>query len=88
MTEKSPDERPHGLVVGLDKLGVEALFDDLIIARAAPSSAKLTEVLGAAPRYGSVRVARLLEHCRVSPTKTIGGLSPRQRRELVAALEE
>ena len=52
------------------------------------ASAKLTEVLGAVPRCGSVRVARLLEHCRVSPNKTIGGLSPRQRRELVAALQE
>jgi len=52
------------------------------------ASAKLTEMLAAMPRYGRVKVGRLLEGCRVSPKKTFAGLSPRQRRELVAALEE
>ena len=51
-------------------------------------AAKPSEMLGALPRYGCVKVARLLERCRVSPKKTIGGLSARQRREIVAALEE
>jgi hypothetical protein len=52
------------------------------------ASAKITELLMALPRYGPVKVGRLLEHCQVSPRKTIGGLSERQRRELIRALED
>ena len=52
------------------------------------AAAKLTELLLALPGYGPVKVTRLLGRCRVSPTKTIGGLSARQREELIAALEE
>jgi hypothetical protein len=39
-------------------------------------------------KYGRVKAARIMERCRVSPSKTIGGLSERQRRELITALEE
>ena len=51
------------------------------------ASAKLTEVLAAVPKYGRIKTIRLLERCRVSPKKTIGGLSQRQRRELIKELE-
>ena len=50
------------------------------------ASAKLTELLEALPGYGPVKVARLLDRCRVSPHKTIGGLNERQRAELSRAL--
>jgi hypothetical protein len=33
-----------------------------------------------------VKVNRILTHCRISPSKTIGGLSERQRNELVSFL--
>jgi hypothetical protein len=46
------------------------------------------DVLMAAPKYGRVKAARIMERCRVSPSKTVGGLSDRQRRELISALEE
>jgi hypothetical protein len=52
------------------------------------ASAEVMELLMALPRFGPVRATRLLERCRVSPRKTIGGLSERQRRELIRALEE
>ena len=37
-------------------------------------------------KYGRVKVNRILTHCRISPSKTIGGLSERQRNELVSYL--
>ena len=52
------------------------------------ASAKVLEVLMALPRYGRMRATGLLERCHVSPKKTIAGLSERQRRELLKALEE
>lgn len=51
-------------------------------------TAKIADVIMAAPKYGRVKAARIMERCRVSPSKTVGGLSERQRRELIAALEE
>ena len=51
------------------------------------ASAKLAEVLLALPGYGPAKVTRLLEGCQVSPRKSFGGLTQRQRTELIAALE-
>lgn len=51
-------------------------------------TAKISDVIMAAPKYGRVKSARIMERCRVSPSKTVGGLSDRQRRELITALEE
>ena len=47
-------------------------------------TAKVFDLLLAVPKYGRVKVNRILTHCRISPSKTIGGLSQRQRNELVA----
>jgi len=49
-------------------------------------NAKVSELLLAVPKYGRVKVNRLLLQCRISSSKTLGGLSERQRRELVANL--
>ncbi len=38
------------------------------------------------PKYGRVKVNKVLVSCRISPSKTIGGLSQRQRTELVSML--
>ena len=46
-------------------------------------TAKVADLLMQVPKYGGVKVNRALQHCRVSPSKTIGGLSQRQRLELV-----
>jgi hypothetical protein len=49
-------------------------------------TAKVIDMLLAVPKYGRVKTNRILNQCRISPSKTIGGLSQRQRDELVAQL--
>ena len=49
-------------------------------------TAKVFDLLLAVPKYGRVKVNRILTHCRISPSKTLGGLSERQRNELVSYL--
>src|SRR5690349_7704785 len=46
-------------------------------------TAKVFDLLLAVPKYGRVKVNKVLAQCRISPSKTIGGLSERQRTELV-----
>ena len=50
------------------------------------ATAKVFDLLLAVPKYGRVKVNRILNQCRISPSKTIGGLSERQRDELVSFL--
>jgi hypothetical protein len=50
-------------------------------------TAKLFDILLAVPKYGRVKVTKVLTVCRISPSKTIGGLSERQRKELVGLLQ-
>ena len=49
-------------------------------------TAKVFDMLLAVPKYGRVKVNKVLTQCRISPSKTIGGLSQRQRDELVSLL--
>jgi S13-like H2TH domain len=49
-------------------------------------TAKVFDMLLAVPKYGRVKTNRILNMCRISPSKTIGGLSERQRTELIAQL--
>jgi hypothetical protein len=49
-------------------------------------TAKVFDMLLAVPRYGRVKVNRILAHCRISPSKTIGGMTERQRAELLSQL--
>jgi len=49
-------------------------------------TAKVFDLLLAVPKYGRVKVNKILTQCRISPSKTIGGLSQRQRAELVALM--
>ena len=49
-------------------------------------TAKVFDMLLAVPKYGRVKVNKVLQLCRISPSKTIGGLSQRQRTELVSML--
>ena len=57
------------------------------ILRDAPdyvSTAKVFDMLMAVPKFCRVKAARLLNQCRISQSKTVGGLSERQRAELVS----
>jgi hypothetical protein len=47
-------------------------------------TAKVIDMLLAVPKVGRVKANKVLKHCRVSPSKTFGGLSERQRKEIVA----
>ena len=49
-------------------------------------TAKVLDMLLAVPKYGRVKANKILNQCRISPSKTIGGLSERQRSELVTLL--
>jgi hypothetical protein len=49
-------------------------------------TAKVFDLLLAVPKYGRVKVNKILGQCRISPSKTLGGLSERQRGELVTLL--
>jgi hypothetical protein len=51
-------------------------------------TAKVFDMLLAVPKYGRVKTNRILNTCRISPSKTIGGLSERQRNELVSHLRK
>jgi hypothetical protein len=49
-------------------------------------SMKVVDLLMAVPKVGRVKAHKVLVRCRVSPSKSVGGLTERQRAELVAAL--
>lgn len=49
-------------------------------------TAKVIDLLMAVPRCGKVRATRYLNQCRIAQGKTIGGLTERQRDELLELL--
>ncbi len=49
-------------------------------------TAKVFDLLLAVPKYGRVKAGKILSQCRISPSKTLGGLSERQRSELVTLM--
>src|SRR6202790_694867 len=59
-------------------------IDDLLLAPPEYlETAKVFDLLLAVPKYGRVKVNKILSQCKISPSKTVGGLSERQRGELV-----
>jgi len=48
------------------------------------ASMRVVDALGALPGVGPKGVTRILEHCRIAPTRRVRGLGPRQRAALVA----
>jgi len=50
-------------------------------------TAKVFDILMAVPKFGRVKAARFLTQCRISQSKTIGGLSERQRAELLSLFD-
>ena len=51
------------------------------------STAKVFDMLLAVPNFGRVKPARFLTQCRFSQSKTVGGLSDRQRAELIGLFD-
>ncbi|MBN1319216.1 MAG: hypothetical protein JXA87_00100 [Thermoleophilia bacterium] len=66
--------------------GELAIGDVLVDPPLCVHTAKVLDLLLAVPKYGRVKANRLLERCRVSPAKTVNGLTPRQRKELLDML--
>ena len=68
------------------KAGRQSIHDLLLDPPDCVETAKVFDMLLAVPKYGRVKANKVLVQCRISPSKTIGGLSPRQRTELVSML--
>jgi hypothetical protein len=68
------------------KAGRHTIQDLLLEPPDFVETAKVFDMLLAVPKYGRVKVNKVLQQCRISPSKTIGGLSQRQRTELVSML--
>jgi hypothetical protein len=68
------------------KGGRSSIHDLLLEPPEFVETAKVFDMLLAVPKYGRVKVNKVLVQCRISPSKTIGGLSQRQRTELVSML--
>jgi hypothetical protein len=66
------------------KRGAASIRDILVAPPDYLLTAKVVDLLMAAPKCGRVKSAKIMEQCRISPSKTIGGLSERQRTELLA----
>lgn len=66
------------------KAGKVRIQDLLMNPPAHLLTAKVIDMLLAVPKVGRVKANKALKHCRVSSSKTFGGLSERQRREIVA----
>ena len=68
------------------KAGRASIHDLLLEPPEFVETAKVFDMLLAVPKYGRVKTNRILNQCRISPSKTIGGLSERQRTELISLL--
>lgn len=68
------------------KRGLKAGHHDIVNLVLEPpaylETAKVFDLLLATPKWGRVKVNKALGKCHISPSKTVGGLSERQRREL------
>lgn len=70
-------ERKHDLKAG------RVRFEELIMDPPEELlTAKVFDLLVQVPKIGRVKANRILVSTRISPSKTVGGLSERQRREL------
>jgi hypothetical protein len=51
-------------------------------------SAKVVDLLVSLPKIGQVKAHQILSHARIAPTKTLGGLTSRQRGELLKLIQQ
>lgn len=70
------------------KVGKESIVKVLLDPPAFLATAKVFEVLLAVPSIGRVKANSIMTKTRISPSKTVGGLSDRQRDELIRTLRE
>jgi hypothetical protein len=70
------------------KVGRASIGELLLDPPAFVQTAKVFDMLLALPKVGRVKATKIMNNCRVSPNKTFGGLSDRQRAELAERLNE
>lgn len=68
------------------KAGRKGIHDLLLNPPEMIDTMKVFDILLSVPKYGRVKVNKMLVQCRISPSKTISGMSERQRTELVSML--
>lgn len=68
------------------KAGRKLLVDVLMEPPEWLETMKIYDLLLAVPKYGRVTVSKVLQQTRMSPSKTVGGMSERQRTEIVSRL--
>lgn len=68
------------------KAGRKSIHDLLLEPPEFIETAKVFDLMLAVPKYGRVKANKVLVNCRISPSKTVGGMSQRQRAELVSLL--
>lgn len=68
------------------KAGRASIDDILLEPSALVDTMKLFDLMLAMPKYGRVKVNTVLKACQISPAKTIGEMSVRQRIEVVSML--
>lgn len=85
--ERANDVRTKRAALKRDlKCGRKSIDELLMDPPAFIETAKVFDMLLAVPKYGRVKTNKVLTTCRISPSKSIGGLSQRQRDELVSML--
>jgi hypothetical protein len=62
--------------------GTVGLVEILARPPACARTARVGDLLLALPKIGSVKAGRILARCRISDSKTVAGLTDRQRAEL------
>ena len=78
--------RERSLLKARLKRGEEDIQGVLLSPPECIHTAKVVDLLRALPKVGPVRASQILEECRISSAKTVIGLTPRQRAELVTRL--
>ena len=68
------------------KAGKKSVHDLLLEPPEELDTMKVFDLILAMPKYGRTKVNKIFVFARVSPSKTVGGLSQRQRTELVSML--
>src|ERR1700685_1192956 len=68
------------------KAGRQPIHELLLAPPEYLETAKVVDLLLAVPKYSRVKVNKILSQCKISPSKTVGGLSQRQRTELIALM--
>lgn len=85
--ERANEIRSHRRVVKIDLKARERSPADVVRSPEPElETMKLYALLLAIPKVGRVKANKILTVAKVSPSKTLGGLSARQRMELLAIL--